>query len=70
MKKNSMSPRFFLPVFLLLLAAALPVFSKERPNIVLFFIDFRSAGILVSETGEVAPAHVIDEEKKDVGALL
>ena len=39
MKKNSMSPRFFLPAFLLLLAAGLPVFSKERPNIVLFFID-------------------------------
>ena len=39
MKQNSTSPRFFLPAFLLLLAAGLPVFSKERPNIVLFFID-------------------------------
>ena len=39
MKPNSTTPRVFLPVLLFLLCAALPVFSAERPNIVLFFID-------------------------------
>ncbi|MFP6739883.1 MAG: sulfatase-like hydrolase/transferase [Planctomycetota bacterium] len=39
MKPNSTRHGLFLPAFLFLLALALPVFSKERPNIVLFFID-------------------------------
>ena len=39
MKPNSTRHGLFLPVFLFLLALALPVCSKERPNILLFFID-------------------------------
>ena len=39
MKPNSTRHGLFLPVSLFLLALTLPVCSKERPNILLFFID-------------------------------
>ena len=39
MKPNLKRHGLFLPAFLFLLALALPVASRERPNIVLFFID-------------------------------